>query len=256
MGTIKQFETFATSKVKTGHASIALKDIWYLKLLFLSTIFLFAISLSYANTIAVELQSKSGIEASSLNDNIPITHESVGEKYSMFKVSYGDTEVIFRHDRIEFFQKTTSGESSSFLIFKDAAKANLSGIDLVEESEKAIPNPAMASVLGQSSMKIRLYQQIQYKNIFPSTDLLISASDEGLDFVLVNANGDVPDLELISIGNQNLAKSTKGAAFSVANNAFHILSEGLVDVSGKSNISIKNNSGQKKSQMTFQLQTR
>jgi len=256
MGTIKQFETFATSKVKTDRISITPKDTWFLKLLFLSTILLFVISFSNANTMAMVHQHTSTIDAGSLDGNILITHESVGEKYSMFKVSYGDTEVIFRHDRIEFFQKTTKEESSSFLIFKDANKTGLSGIDLVEESEKAIPNPAMASVLGQSSMKIRLYQQIQYKNIFPGTDLLISASDDGLDFVLVNADGNVPDLELISIGNQNLARSTKGAAFSVADKSFRILSEDQVDVSGTSNISIKNKTGQKKSQMTFQLQTR
>jgi hypothetical protein len=117
-----------------------------------------------------------------------ILNEFVDGKFNHLKARYGNVEVIFRNDRLEIFESSTTGneEKQSFLFFDNANKIQPTPVGLIEHTVKPIPNSNMAAVLGVKDMNVDFYEKIIYKDLYKGADLVITVSDKQISFVLEN----------------------------------------------------------------------
>lgn len=122
------------------------------------------------------------------------TKESTPESnFQQIKVSLEGTDVIFRSDRIEFFNKKAIGQEEIFyLVFEDSELESLEAQEIVKETKKSISNPAMAKVLGVNELSLTSFEKLVYKNLYDQTDLIVFIQGDKLKFTIETALNENP----------------------------------------------------------------
>ena len=115
--------------------------------------------------------------------------EEIPGKYKILKAVVNGREIIMRPGRIEMFLNSANLEESSYLIFNGCDNSvDPLGINKISETQKEIPNPAMAEALNEKYFTATIYEKVIYKNLYNGLDLELSIGKDGVKSTLITSN--------------------------------------------------------------------
>jgi len=140
--------------------------------------------------------------------------EQINNKFELIKAELNDIQVIFRHDRLEIFERHSGNEElRTFLFFEGCLPTQPQANNLLESYNRPIENQGMAEALNASRMTVQKFSEVIYPGLYEGADLVVSMAEGSVVFNLRTKDGSVRDLKLRSWGDTDLSTSSGKIVF-------------------------------------------
>jgi len=126
--------------------------------------FFFVFSFLFSASVTAQTGTLN-VVAESTDHSELIKVETAGDNYTIYSAEGTDFKVVFRDSKIEFITKDDAGlDQIVFLDYpKEAKGLSITSQKVISETIENISNPAMAEVLGASSLDVKFVEGLEFK---------------------------------------------------------------------------------------------